>query len=169
MSSMTNTFEFGRLVIIRRMSRGVAATICTCRRVRLRSSSIRNRFDGSATATVSVSRTRNSGSTRFVSMYSRGRRSTIFGIVEPRLELGIGHAVLGRQALDDLLLGADIEIDEDFAEQLPLAASLLLRQRLLEGLDREIAPVEQQRAESLRGFGGGHGLGRGAWCMVRGA
>ena len=79
MSSITKTLEFGSVVIIRRMSFGLAATICTCRFVSPRISSIRNRFDGSETAIVSTPRTRNSGSTRFFSMYSRGRMSTIFG------------------------------------------------------------------------------------------
>ncbi len=67
MSSMTNTFEFGSVVSIRRMSLLVAATICTLSCVSVRTSSIRNRFEGSDTATVSVPRTMNSGSTMFCS------------------------------------------------------------------------------------------------------
>ena len=50
--------------------------LCTLRFERLRISSMRNRFDGSETAIVSVSRISNSGSTRFCSMYSRGSTST---------------------------------------------------------------------------------------------
>ena len=79
MSSITKTLEFGIVAIIRRMSFVLAATICTCRLVSPRISSIKNRFDGSETAIVNTSRIRNNGSTRFFSMYSRGRTSTIFG------------------------------------------------------------------------------------------
>ncbi len=75
MSSMTNTFELGRLVIRRRMSRAGAATNWTCLPVSEATSSARNRLEGSATATVSTSRTRNSGTTRLASMYSRGSSS----------------------------------------------------------------------------------------------
>ena len=130
--------------------------------MRLRISSIRNRFDGSETATVSMPRTTNSGSTRFFSMYSRGSTSTIFGIEQPGFELGVGHAVLGGQALDDLVLGAEFQLDEDLAQQLAAAALLLLGQRSLQLLG-EVASLDEQVAEAsccdavhgrVRGVGG---------------
>ena len=89
---MTNTFEFGRLVIIRRMSFGVAATICTCSlRERLRVSSIRNRFDGSATATVSMSRTHEQRQHEVCFDVFPRQQVDDFRIVQPGFELGVGH------------------------------------------------------------------------------
>ncbi len=79
MSSITKTLELGSEVIIRRMSLVVAATICTSSPLRQRISSIKNRFDGSGTAMVSVPRTTNSGRTRLFSTYSRGRMSVTRG------------------------------------------------------------------------------------------
>ncbi len=109
------------------MSLDVAATICTSSFVRSAISSIRNRFDGSETAIVSMSRMTNSGSTRFFSMYSRGSTSIDLGIEQPRIELGVGHAVLDGQALDDLVFGAVFGLDEDFAQQLALVAVLIFQ------------------------------------------
>ena len=78
MSSMTNTFEFGNAVIMRRMSFDVATTVCTRKFVSFSTSSIKNRFDGSDSANVNTLRTMNSGITKLFSMKSRGRMSAVF-------------------------------------------------------------------------------------------
>ena len=39
-------------------------------------------------------------------------------VEQPGVELGVGHAVLGGQALDHLVLGAVLQLDEDLAQQL---------------------------------------------------
>ncbi len=76
-------------------------------------------------------------------------------IEQPGVELGVGHAVFGRQALDHLVLGAVFQLDEDFAQQLLAALLLLPLQRRLQVVGREIALVDQQAAESAGSEGGG--------------
>jgi hypothetical protein len=70
----------------------------------------------------------------------------------------VGHAVLGRQALDHLVLGVILQVDEDFAEQLLPPILFLLVQRRLQVVGREIALVDQQAAEASGSENGGfHG------------
>ncbi len=81
-------------------------------------------------------------------------------IKQANIELGIGHPVLVRQALDDLVLGAILEFDEDFAQQLFTPFLFLMLQRRLQITGRDIALVDQQAAEAS-GSKGGRGHFRG--------
>ncbi len=123
MSSMTKTFEFGRFVSIRRMSLAVAATICT--------SQLRQRPD-----LVDQEQVRRLGDRhREHVAHAEQRQHQVgldvlarqqldaLGIAQAGIELGVGDAVLAGQALDDLLLGAELQLDEDFAQQLVLPSA----------------------------------------------
>jgi hypothetical protein len=52
-----------------------------------------------------------------------------------------------RQRLDDLVFGADAELDEDFAKELLVVAALLLVQRAIKLLGLDQALGEQKLAE----------------------
>ncbi len=83
-------------------------------------------------------------------------------VAKPRFELGVGHAILAGQALDDLILGAVALVDENFAQQLIHAGGLLLllRQCRLEVFLREETSFDEKIAEPDSGGGrrihGGH-------------
>ena len=67
----------------------------------------------------------------------------------PGVELGVGDAVLHRQALDDLVLGAVLQFDEDFAQQALRTDLVLLRKGRLQLVDGQVAVLHQQVAESF--------------------
>src|SRR5690606_10230241 len=81
-------------------------------------------------------------------------------IVEPGVELGIRDAILHRQALRDLVLGAERHVDEDFAQQLGLTPLVLRGEGLFEILDGQITPLDEQVTESRRRTDGRGGHGR---------
>ena len=117
MSSMTKTFEFGSVVIIRRMSFGAAATICTSLPVRLRSlvdqKQVRRLGDGDRQHAADAEQRQHQV---LLDVLARQDVDDL-RVEQPGVELGVGHAVLGRQALDHLVLGAVFELDEDLAQQ----------------------------------------------------
>ena len=91
-------------------------------------------------------------------MYSRGDDVDDLRVEQAGVEFRVGHAVLGRQALDHLVFGAILQVDEDFAEQLLPPILFPLVQRRLQVVGREIALADQQDAEASRSENGGfHG------------
>ncbi len=63
-------------------------------------------------------------------------------VEQPGFELGVGNAVLDGQTLDDLILGAILQLDQQFAQQFALALLLLLFQRGLQAVGRNIALLD---------------------------
>ena len=59
-----------------------------------------------------------------------------FCVQQPGVELRVGDAKFACQAFDDLILGAEVLLDEDLAQQMILPALLLLSQRGLQTLRR---------------------------------
>ncbi len=81
---------------------------------------------------------------------------------QPGVELRVRHAVLGGQALDDLVLRAIFQFDQQLAQELLASFLLLVIQRSLQIAGGEIALLDQQTTESSRNEGGRiHVLGRG--------
>ena len=122
------------------MSRGVAATICTCRFVSFRSfldqEQVRRLGDGDGQRVADQEQRQRQIGFDIVAR----QKLDHFGIEQPRFELGVRNAIFGGQAFDDLIFGADIQFDEDLAEQLVLARRpAAVAERLLQALEREIA------------------------------
>ena len=81
-----------------------------------------------------------------------GQHVDDFGIVQPSFQAGVGHAVLRRQAFDDVFFGAIARLDQDFSQQLILPARLpfLLCQRGLQVGCGNVLPLDEQIAQPRR-------------------
>ena len=158
MSSITKTLEFGSVVIIRRMSL-------------VRGGDDLHLEVGQAADLVDQEQVRRlgDGHRQHAADHEQRQHEVLLDVLprqdvddlrveQPGVELGVGHAVFGGQALDHLVLGAVVPLDEDLAQQLVPPLLLLLLQRRLQVVGREIALVDQQVAEASGSEGGGvHG------------
>ena len=117
---MTNTLEFGSVVIIRRMSLAVAATICTSQLRQLPHfvDQEQVRRLGDRDGQHAADEKQRQHQVRF-DVLARQQFDDL-RIVQPGFELGVGHAVFVGQALDDLIFGAKPLLDQNFAQQLSL-------------------------------------------------
>jgi hypothetical protein len=74
-----------------------------------------------------------------------------------RADAGVGNAVGLRQRFGDLVLGADAQLDEHFAEQLLVAAAFLFVQRAVQLLLLDEALGQQQLSQRFSFECGDHG------------